>query len=167
MGTATPPYARLFAGCSTGATIVSWLVNGLTPENISDQYQTQVVSFYSRQATDPQAPSYSADVGRYGQKLLVVNAPTGTWAPGARDPKVSDLASGQSVLLTSFSVGAQPQAQTPRWGGSMFTNLDVPATSLVAGSNTTVTADIGWAEAVVGSGGCRERSARCRGRGRR
>ena len=99
-------YADLLAGCSTGATIVSWLVNGVSPPQISDLYQTHAGDFYSRQATDPQAPSYSADLGLYGQRYMIEH-PTLSPSPWASGSKVSDLA--QKVLLTSFSIGGQAQ----------------------------------------------------------
>ncbi|MEA2702262.1 MAG: hypothetical protein QOD63_207 [Actinomycetota bacterium] len=129
--------ADLWAGCSTGSTIISWLLNGETPEAISQKYRERERDFYSRQATDPQAPAYDIGLGLLGQTVM------------HRETKVNDV--DQKILLASFNIGSQ---LTKQWGGSIFTNLYPEGTpvQLPQGSTTTVSGNITIADAVMASG---------------
>ena len=143
----TAQYANLLAGCSTGSSIVSWLVQNKSPAEISNIYQTTAANFYARQATDPRLPAYDGDLVRVG--LWHAVPPVGDPPHPATVAEVTD----QDVLFTSFSIGGQPGPQTPPWGGSIFTNLATdPQTGLVENSTTTVTGDILWSDAVASSG---------------
>jgi patatin-like phospholipase/acyl hydrolase len=129
------PYADLMAGCSTGSTIISWLLAGKTPSEIVDIYKSSEVGFYSRQATNAQLPAYDVTTGLLNQMTL------------HGDKKVDQVQ--QKVLFTSFNIGGQV---TQQWGASLFTNLFTDGTlTLPAGSTTIVSGDVSIADAVMSS----------------
>lgn len=129
-------YGDLWAGCSTGSTIISWLLNGDSPDQISAKYRDEVVNFYSRQATDPTAPAYDIGLPLLGQTVM------------HGETTVNEVEQG--VLFTAFNIGSQ---LTKQWGASIFTNVyptGVPI-QLPGGSTTTVSGNITIADAVMAS----------------
>lgn len=101
---------NLFAGTSTGADIVSFLVAGKTPADIIHGYLHGETKFFANPSKDPFKPPYSIDEAYAGQVLL----------HGLK--KLNDYK--QSVVFTSFNVGSAKSHTDPTpWGPILFSNL--------------------------------------------
>jgi patatin-like phospholipase/acyl hydrolase len=101
---------NLFAGTSTGAGIISWLLKGDPPADIIHHFLAQEVSFFSEPCTNPARPAYSIDKVVEGQVVLHGTKPLNAFS--------------QSMLFTSFNVGSatSPTAHTP-WRPILYSNL--------------------------------------------
>lgn len=100
----------LFAGTSTGAGIISWLLAGTTPAGIIQKYLTSEVQFFSFEDFEPTKPGYDIDLVFAGQAAM----------HGLKTLNDFD----QSVLFTSFNVGSatSPTEHTP-WQPILYSNL--------------------------------------------
>lgn len=121
----------LFAGTSTGATIVSFLSAGQAPADIVDFFKQKEVPFFASQSTNADAPAY--DNGGLIAKQVELHA----------DQKLADLA--YPVLFTAFDLGSPPGDGSPAtpWSPKIFTNVDNPVFP---------TPDVSVVDAVVASG---------------
>lgn len=97
----------IFAGCSTGAGIVSQLLAGRTPLDIIENYQSQA-PFYEKQSTAPNAPAYDIKTVFDVQWQLHGNA----------DPALGSFT--QQAVILAYDLGSS--ANEP-WGPIIYNNL--------------------------------------------
>jgi patatin-like phospholipase/acyl hydrolase len=74
---------NLFAGTSTGAGIISWLLKGDPPADIIHHFLAQEVSFFSEPCTNPARPAYSIDKVVEGQVVLHGTKPLNAFSQGS------------------------------------------------------------------------------------
>lgn len=105
----------LYAGTSTGSTIINYLLAGWSPDKISENYLGNGRDFFNKPVSNnPGEPRY--DIAKIAAGLIAVHG----------DKKLSDFE--QKVLITAFYVGGQvsgingPPPIYP-WAPRLYTNL--------------------------------------------